>query len=62
MGGVGFVEVGDAVAEFRVGIVVEVTALADDLHDFRRSVAGHGLPKAGAETGNDGTGKTCTCF
>ena len=55
VGRVGFVEIGDAVAEIRVGVVVEVAALADDLHDFRRSVAGHGLPKAGAETGNDGT-------
>ena len=62
MGGVGFVEIGDSVAEIRVGVVVKVAALADDLHDFGCSVAGHGLPKAGAETGNDGAGKTCTCF
>ena len=44
VGSVGFVEVGDAVAEFRVGIVVEVTALADDLHDFGGSAVGQGLP------------------
>ena len=55
MGGVGFVEIGDAVAEIRVGVVVEVAALADDLHDFGCSVAGHGLPQTGTETGNDGT-------
>ena len=44
VGGVGFVEVGDAVAEFRVWIVVEVAALADHLHDFGGSAVGQGLP------------------
>ena len=44
VGGVGFVEVGDAVAEFGVWIVVEVAALADHLHDFGGSAVGQGLP------------------
>ena len=54
VGRVGFVEIGDAVAEIRVGVVVEVAALADDLHDLGGGVLGQGLPEAGTETGNDG--------
>lgn len=54
MSGVGFVEVGDAVTEIRVGVVVKVAALADDLHDLGGGVFGQGLPEAGTETGNDG--------
>ena len=44
VGRVGFVEVGDAVAVFRVGIIVKVAALTDELHDFGCSAVGHGLP------------------
>ena len=47
MSGVGFVEVGDAVTEIRVGVVVKVAALADDLHDLGGGVLGQGLPEAG---------------
>ena len=58
MGSIDLVEVGDAVAEFGVGVIVEVAAFADHLHDLRGSVLGHGLPEAGTESGSDRCGQT----
>lgn len=57
VGSIDLVEVGDAVAELGVGVVVEVAAFADHLHDLRGGVAGHGLPQTGAHAGRDGRGQ-----
>lgn len=57
MGSVGFVEVGDTVAEFGVRIIVKVAAFADHLHHFRRGVVGHGLPQTGTEASGNGCGQ-----
>ena len=44
VGGVGFVEIRDAVTVFGVGMVVEVAVLTDDLHHLGGGVLRHGLP------------------
>ena len=58
VGSIDLVEIGNAVAELGVGVVVKVAAFTDHLHDLRGGVAWHGLPQAGAHTGGHRGGQT----
>lgn len=51
------VKVGDAIAHQGVGVVVLVTAFANDLHDFQGGELRNGLPQAGGEPCDDRSGK-----